>query len=75
MTRYSARSLGDYPHAMVRLACRKCGRRGQLSRDRLIAEHGRDIVLPDLLRIIASCPRYGKIYDPCGVVYADLATT
>jgi len=73
MPRYSAQSLGDFPHVMVRLACRKCGRSGQLSRDKLIVQHGRDIVLPDLLPLIADCPRSGRMHDPCGAHYADLA--
>jgi len=73
MTAYTAQSLGEYPHALVRMACAKCGRRGQLSRDRLIAEHGADIVLPDLLPRIAACPRAGRMHDPCGAIYADLA--
>ena len=31
---------------------RKCGRHGRLRTARLLAEHGPDIKLPDLLRVI-----------------------
>jgi hypothetical protein len=67
-----AMTLGNFPHSMVRLACRKCDRRGQLSRDRLLAEHGPAIAMPDLLGKLADCPRRGMMHDPCGAHYADL---
>src|ERR1700724_2362657 len=38
-------TLGSYSFRLVRLACTKCERRGQYKRDRLIAEHGADILL------------------------------
>jgi hypothetical protein len=65
-------TLGAYPHRMVRLACTKCERRGQYKRDRLIAEHGADILLPDLRHVLARCERRGKLGDACGVYYSDL---
>jgi hypothetical protein len=50
-------TLADYPTAMVRLACDRCDRRGQYRKDRLIAEHGADVVLPDLRhKFAAGCP-------------------
>jgi hypothetical protein len=43
---------------MLEVACKRCDHRGRLCTDRLMAEHGRDIPIPMLLRIIAAdCPR------------------
>jgi len=67
-------TLADYPTAMVRLACDRCDRRGQYRKDRLIAEHGADVVLPDLRhKLAAGCPYVGHRATPCGVYYVDLA--
>jgi hypothetical protein len=30
------------------------------------------MTLPDLLRVIANCPKHGSASDPCGVVYVGL---
>jgi hypothetical protein len=57
---------------MVELACEKCGRRGRLSKARLIEEHGPDVALPDLRTIIARCDRAGSMSDPCGAYYVAL---
>jgi len=67
-------SLAEYPAAMVRLKCAKCGRSGQYRKATLIEEYGRDIPLPDLLHLVgASCPKMDKLgNDPCGVSYEDL---
>ena len=45
-------SLAEYPAAMVRLKCAKCGRSGQYRKATLIEKHGRDIALPDLLHLV-----------------------
>ena len=36
---------------------------------RLLAEHGPDIKLPDLLRVIAQCPKWDSMNDPCEACY------
>ena len=36
----------------------------------LTAQHGPDIKLPDLLRVIAQCPKGGSMDDPCDAAYA-----
>jgi hypothetical protein len=43
-----------------------CGRRGRYNVERLIAKHGADMRLPDLLTIVADCPkaRSFSIYVP-----------
>jgi hypothetical protein len=56
-------TLADYPHDMVEIECAKCGRHGRLRTSRLLAEHGPDIKLPDLLGVIAQCPMWGSMND------------
>ncbi len=67
-------SLAEYPAAMVRLKCSKCGRWGQYRKAALIEKYGTGVPLPDLLhRIGASCPKMDEPgNDPCGVCYRDL---
>jgi hypothetical protein len=67
-------SLAEYPAAMVRLKCSKCGRSGQYRKAALIEKYGRDIPLPDLLHKIASeCPKMDALgNDPCGGVLRGL---
>jgi hypothetical protein len=55
----------NYPHATVEIERAKCGRYGRLRTARLLAEHGPDIKLPDLLRQIARCPKWDSMDDPC----------
>jgi len=45
-------------------------RHGRLRTSRLLAEHGPDIKLPDLLREIAQCPKWGRMNDGCEAVYS-----
>ena len=63
-------TLADYPHEMVEIECAKCGRHGRLRTARLLAEHGPDIKLPDLLREIAQCPKWGNMNDSCEACYS-----
>ncbi len=66
-------SLTEYPGDMVVVACDRCGRRGRLSKARLIADHGRDAALPDILRKIADCAKAGGLgNDLCGAKYEGL---
>ncbi len=67
-------SLAEYPAAMVRLKCSKCGRLGQYRKATLIEKHGADVPLPDLLHTIgACCPKMDALgNDPCGAHYRDL---
>jgi hypothetical protein len=64
--------LRDYPGDVVRFSCGKCGRQGQYRRGKLMAIHGADIPLPDLLVQIARCDRRGQMHDMCGVHYLGL---
>lgn len=68
-------SLATYPHELVRIACRKCDRRGQYRRAALIKRFGSDRAMPDLLRdVAAGCPKmvdFGT--DRCAAHYPDLS--
>jgi hypothetical protein len=65
-------TLADYPDDMVWIECNKCGRSGRLNKARLIAEHGADISLPELLHVLAACSRRGQMHDPYEAVSPDL---
>jgi hypothetical protein len=67
-------ALSEYPVPMMRLACRRCERRGRYRVARLVAEHGADVALPDLRHALAvGCSQVGHRSTPCGIYYADLA--
>ena len=54
----------------LEIACRRCDRRGVLRTYRLVSEHGPDMPIPALLRLLAAdCPRMkaDKMHDVCGV--------
>jgi hypothetical protein len=45
----------------IAISCKACPRRGRLRTERLLAEHGPDMAMPTLLRILAGdCPRLAK---------------
>jgi hypothetical protein len=56
----------------VRLACKRCGRRGQYRKATLLEQYGPDIALPDLRELIAQCERQDHFTGGCGVYYEDL---
>src|ERR1700759_129636 len=61
---------------LLEVACDRCGRRGVLLTDRLLAQHGYDLPMPELRRILApDCPRMaaGQMHDPCGVRFPNLS--
>jgi len=58
--------LREYPGALVRLSCEKCGRSGQYRKQNLIDRYGANTRLPDLRN------RMGKMRDTCMVHYPDL---
>ena len=47
-------TLAQYPTALVRLRCDKCGRAGQYRKRTLIERYGSDVRLPDLRTVIAA---------------------
>jgi hypothetical protein len=67
-------ALSEYPAPMMRLACRRCERRGRYRVARLVAEHGADVALPDLRHVLAvGCPLVGHRSTPCAIYFVDLA--
>jgi hypothetical protein len=60
---------------MLEVACHRCDRRGRLSLERLIAEHGADTGLPELWGTLAGdCPRAQAtaIHDRCATHFPQL---
>ncbi len=66
-------TLAEYPADMVRLACTRCDRRGQVRKATLIARHGGKTALPDLRQAIAQCPKANALGTACGVYFVDLS--
>lgn len=51
------------------IACGRCDRSGRLRLDRLLAQHGADMPMPELGRVLAAdCPRLiaDRMHDVCG---------
>src|SRR5437763_13675807 len=65
--------LGAERRAIILVACSKCDWRAAFSRDDLIASHGADYAMPNLLNHLAppSCSRLGSNWDRCGVHYVQ----
>ena len=70
-----ALTLADYPSNLVRVACRRCDRRGRHWRTTLIALYGEEAPLPKVLAFLThDCPkRHGIGNEACGAYYSDLA--
>ena len=61
--------------AMLDIACSQCDRRGRRNAQKLIAEHGAGIGLPELKEKLAKgCPRLDSlsVHERCGVHYPHL---
>jgi len=55
--------------ATLEIVCNRCDRKGEVSVDRLMAEHGPLMSIPTLLALLsADCPKRqeGRIHDVCG---------
>ena len=65
--------LRDEPSAIILVACAKCDWKAAYTRDELIALHGADRTMPDLLDDLAaaSCSRIGSNWDRCGAHFVD----
>jgi hypothetical protein len=57
----------------ILVACSKCAWRAAFSRDDLIASHGADYAMPNLLNHLAApgCSRLGSQWDRRGVHYVE----
>jgi hypothetical protein len=65
--------LADEKRENILVACSKCDWRAAFSRDELIASHGADYPMPNLLNHLAApnCSRLGSHWDRCGVNYVE----
>jgi len=65
--------LSDEKHEIILVACSRCDWRAAFFRAELIASHGADYAMPNLLNHLAapSCSRLGSNWDRCGVHYVE----
>jgi hypothetical protein len=65
--------LADEKREIILVACSKCDWRAAFARDELIAAHGADCAMPNVLNHLAApdCPRLGSHWDRCGVHYVE----
>jgi hypothetical protein len=65
--------LADEKREIILVACSKCDWRAAFARDELIAAHGADYAMPNLLNHLAApgCSRLGSRWDRCGVHYVE----
>jgi hypothetical protein len=65
--------LADEKREIILVACSKCDWRAAFARDELIAAHGADYAMPNLLNHLAapSCSRLDSQWDRCGVHYVE----
>jgi hypothetical protein len=65
--------LADGKREIILVACSKCDWQAAFSPDDLIASHGADYAMPNLLDHLAapSCDRLGSHWDRCGVHYVE----
>ena len=66
--------LSQYPLEWMHMRCDICGRWGRYWRERLITHSGRVKRVPDVLRDVADCSRWGAGGEPCGAHLPDLTT-
>ena len=61
--------LADERRETILVACSKCDWRAAFSRDDLIASHGANYAMPNLLNHLAApdCPRLDSTWDRCGI--------
>jgi hypothetical protein len=60
---------------MLEVACHRCDRRGRLSLERLIADHGADTGLPNLWDTLAGDCTHARstaMHDRCAIHYSQL---
>ena len=67
-------TIRDFPADPIEVECKKCGRQGRYRKAALIKKYRGDIVLPDLLALIAGdCDkRTAQGNQGCGAIYPAL---
>jgi hypothetical protein len=78
MSAHGAILLGEVAQhlAITHISCNFCPRHGKASVTRPMHEHGPDLPIPDLLRMLShDCPRRlaARVAEPCGVYLPELA--
>jgi hypothetical protein len=73
--RIGSRSLGEFPHAVVRIDRERCGRAGRYALAGLLARFGEEAAGPDVLMELAACERRRDFSRPCGARFADLTNS
>jgi hypothetical protein len=65
--------LRNEPREIILVACTKCDWKAAYSRDELIALHGVDCAMPDLLNqlVAPGCTRLGSNWDRCGAHFVE----
>ena len=65
--------LADEKRETILVACSKCDWKAAFARDELIAAHGADCAMPNLLNHLAAptCNRLGSHWDRCGAHYVE----
>ena len=65
--------LADEKREIILVACSKCDWRAAFERDELMAAHGADYAMANLLNHLAApdCSRVGSQWDRCGVHYVE----
>jgi hypothetical protein len=67
--------LSSYPYVVVRIACRRCTRKGSYRLARLAAKHGSEIQMMELLAHLAGDCAIWNTATPeprCGAYFVDL---
>ena len=68
--------LSSYPYVVVRIACRRCTRKGSYRLARLAAKYGSEIPMMELLAHLAGDCAIWDARDPgaprCGAYFVDL---
>ena len=67
-------TIKDFPTDPIEIECKRCGRHGRYRKATLIEKYGSDIVLPDLLALLAGDCEYrgGLGNQGCGAIYPAL---
>ena len=72
-TRPAFYRLRDEPCSTILVACSKCDWKAAFDRDELIATHGSNMGMVELLRMLAApgCSKVGHHWDRCGAYYVN----
>ncbi len=67
-------TIADHPTDPIEIDCKKCGRSGRYRKATLIEKYGSDVILPNLLGILASdCEIRDRLGNQgCGAMYPAL---